>query len=202
MLREMAEALEAFAIESPLVLFLEDLQWSDISTLELISVIAQRAEPARLLIVGTYRPVEMLTGDQPLRKMKEHLELHQHSVELQLKLLSPREVAVYLTQRFADGEIEHSLKRVAPLIHERTDGNPLFMVNVVGVSGRAWFATQRVKNRDAAQHSPNDRAQSRPAWFRRAVGSSERGCRGHRVLGRGRCRGSPTPDVRSRGVLL
>ena len=54
MLREMAHALEALAAESPLVLVLEDLHWSDFSTLELISAIARRTEPARLMIVGTY----------------------------------------------------------------------------------------------------------------------------------------------------
>ena len=44
MLREMAQALEALAAEAPLVLLLEDLHWSDFSTLELISAIARRSE--------------------------------------------------------------------------------------------------------------------------------------------------------------
>ena len=60
MLREMAQTLEALTGHWPLVLFLEDLHWSDVSTIELISAIARRTEPARLLIVGTYRPVEIL----------------------------------------------------------------------------------------------------------------------------------------------
>jgi predicted ATPase len=65
MLREMTQALEALATETPLVVLLEDLLWSDFSTLELISAIARRSELARLLIVGTYRPVEMLANDHP-----------------------------------------------------------------------------------------------------------------------------------------
>jgi AAA ATPase domain len=76
MLREMADGLEALAAESPLVLVLEELHWSDFSTLELISAIARRSEPARLLVVGTYRPVEMLAPEHPLRTMKQELELH------------------------------------------------------------------------------------------------------------------------------
>ena len=76
MLREMTQALEALAAEMPLVLLLEDLHWSDFSTLELISAIARRSEPARMLIVGTYRPVEILANDHPLRTMKQELELH------------------------------------------------------------------------------------------------------------------------------
>src|SRR5215469_12520091 len=82
MLREMAQALEALAAETPLVLLIEDLHWSDFSTLELISAVARRSEPARLLILGTYRPVEMLTQNHPLRTMKQELELHRYCEEL------------------------------------------------------------------------------------------------------------------------
>ncbi len=131
MLREMAQALEALAAETPLMLALEDLHWSDFSTLELISAIARRAEPARLLILGTYRPTEMLANDHPLRAMKQELELHRNCEELRLKLLSETDVAAYLARRFADNDTARSLAGVASLIHERTDGNPLFMVNVV-----------------------------------------------------------------------
>jgi predicted ATPase len=90
MLREMAEALEVIAAETPLVLYLEDLHWSDPSTLDLIATVARRNEPARLMIIGTYRPVEMLAGKHPLRAMKEELELHRHAIELRLPLLSGR----------------------------------------------------------------------------------------------------------------
>ena len=131
MLREIAQALEALAAETPLVLVLEDLHWSDFSTLELISVLARRTEPARLLILGTYRPTEMLASDHPLRTMKQELELHRYCEELRLKLLSEADVAAYLAKRFADDDTTRSLAGIAPLIHERTDGNPLFMVNVV-----------------------------------------------------------------------
>ena len=53
MLRELAEALEVITAERPLVLVLEDLHWSDVSTLDLLSMLARRQERARLLILGT-----------------------------------------------------------------------------------------------------------------------------------------------------
>ena len=130
MLREMAQALEALAAEAPLVLLLEDLQWSDFSTLELISAIARRSEPARLLFLGTYRPVETLAHDHPLRTMKQELEFHRHCEELRLKLLNERDVAGYLANRFSSNGSQR-FDNLAPAIHERTDGNPLFMINVV-----------------------------------------------------------------------
>ena len=56
MLRELTEALEAFTRERPLVLVLEDLHWSDRATLEWLAYVARRPDPARLLMLGTYRP--------------------------------------------------------------------------------------------------------------------------------------------------
>src|SRR5262249_23629333 len=60
MLREMGEALEALTADLPLLLILEDLHWSDYSTLDLISYVARQRCPAQLMLVGTYRPVELI----------------------------------------------------------------------------------------------------------------------------------------------
>ncbi|PWT79281.1 MAG: hypothetical protein C5B58_13940 [Acidobacteria bacterium] len=130
MLREVIQALEALAAETPLVLLLEDLHWSDFSSLELISAIARRKESARLLIVGTYRPVEMLANNHPLGTMKQELELHRLCQELRLKLLTQENVAEYLGKRLA-GYASRRFSKLAPVIHTRTEGNPLFMVNML-----------------------------------------------------------------------
>jgi predicted ATPase len=67
MLREMGEAVDAITAEQPLVLWLEDLHWSDPSTLELLALLARRREVTRLLILGTYRPVEVIVREHPLK---------------------------------------------------------------------------------------------------------------------------------------
>jgi len=130
MLREMTQALEALATESPLVLLLEDLHWSDFSTFELMSAIARRSERAPLLILGTYRPVEMLATDHPLRAMKQELELHRYCQELRLKLLTEENVVDYLGKRLA-ADASRQFGTLAHEVYARTDGNPLFMVNMV-----------------------------------------------------------------------
>jgi DNA-binding winged helix-turn-helix (wHTH) protein len=56
MLREMGDALDALTVHTALVLVLEDLHWSDFSTLDLISYVARRRRPAHLMLVGTLRP--------------------------------------------------------------------------------------------------------------------------------------------------
>jgi tetratricopeptide (TPR) repeat protein len=138
MLREMAEALEtltgAGAMREPslLVLVLEDLQWSDHSTLELIAALARRREKARLLVIGTSRPVETLETEHPLRAVMQELQLHQQCKELRLELLTEAAVEEYLAVRSPGGATGRpSLQQLARRVHQRTEGNPLFMVNVV-----------------------------------------------------------------------
>ena len=84
MFREMAEALEALAAERPLVLVLEDLHWSDPSTLDLVAGVARRREPARLLLLGTYRPLDAIVRGHPLRAVAQELALHGACEELAL----------------------------------------------------------------------------------------------------------------------
>ncbi|MFL6416360.1 MAG: AAA family ATPase, partial [Bryobacteraceae bacterium] len=128
MLREMAEAIEAIAAESPLLLVLEDLHWSDYSTLDLISYLARRQGRARLMVVGTYRPVDVIVGDHPLKGVKRELQAHNLCRELPLEYLAEEVVAEYLNTRFPDHQLPARLRRT---IYQRTEGNPLFMVNLV-----------------------------------------------------------------------
>ena len=128
MLREMAEALEALTADVPLVLVLEDLHWSDYSTLDLIASLAGRHEPARLLLLGTFRPVDVIVRGHPLRAVKQELAAHGQCEELRVELLTGTAIGDYLTRRFPDGAIA---PEVAQLVHRRTDGHPLFMVNLV-----------------------------------------------------------------------
>jgi predicted ATPase len=62
MLREMAEMLETLTVGRPLLLVFEDLQWVDHATVDLLAAIARRRAPAHLLVVGTYRPVDLALG--------------------------------------------------------------------------------------------------------------------------------------------
>ena len=128
MLREMAEALEALTAERPLVLCVEDLHWSDSSSVELLAYLARRLGPVRLMFVGTYRPVDVILREHPLKGVKQDLLLHGYGEELRLEFLSEGVVEQYLGERFVGSVFAD---RLAPVIHRRTEGNPLFMVNVM-----------------------------------------------------------------------
>ncbi len=128
MLREMAEAVEALSHERPLILVLEDLQWSDSATLDLLTFLARRRERGRVLLIGTYRFADIMQGDHRLRDVIHELQIHRQGKEMSLPLLTASAVATYLDGRFAHNAFPSGL---AGLIHQRTDGNPLFMVNVL-----------------------------------------------------------------------
>ncbi len=126
MLRELAQALEAMSAARPIVLWLEDLHWSDRSTLDAISFLARRSEDARLLVIGSYRPAEARARRHPVQAVKDAIALHGACTEMALGFLGPKDVAAYLERRFALPPAE--LGELAPFIHGRTDGNPLFVV--------------------------------------------------------------------------
>jgi predicted ATPase len=128
MLREMAEALEAASSECPLILVLEDLHWSDYSTLELLAILARRRDRARLMVLATYRPAHVAINGHALRRVLDELQLHGHSNTLSLSFLTRSNVATYLLQRFPHNSFSREL---AEVIHQRTDGSPLFMVSMI-----------------------------------------------------------------------
>lgn len=128
MLREMGVALEVLTADRPLVLILEDLHWSDYSTLDLISYLARPPQHASLMVIGTYRTPELIGSGHPLNAVKRELLAKQQCEELPLEDLSEGQVAKYLALRFPDHRFP---ARLATLIRQRTEGNPLFMVNAV-----------------------------------------------------------------------
>ena len=128
MLREITEAIEAFTEDRGLVLVLRDLQWSDYSTLELVSYLAHRRERARLMIIGTYRPEDIAVAEHPLQSVKRELHARGQCEEIQLRPLTEAEVQEYVARVLAPRTLPAGLGQ---LIHRRTDGNPLFMVNLV-----------------------------------------------------------------------
>jgi predicted ATPase len=125
MLREFGAFLESMAGQSTVVLLLEDLHWSDHATTDLLSFLAERRDPARLLI-ATYRPAEVSIHDHSVREVRQTLRLHGRGVDLALPYLSVADLREYIHRRF--GELARDL---ASPIHERTDGNPLFVVAIV-----------------------------------------------------------------------
>src|SRR4029077_20493616 len=96
--RELAEGLEALSVDAPVVVVFDDLQWTDPSTVELLSFLGRRREPARLLVLGTYRPEEVPRG-HPLTRFTGELIAHRHASSIALEGLATEAVGAYLARR-------------------------------------------------------------------------------------------------------
>jgi DNA-binding winged helix-turn-helix (wHTH) protein len=134
MLRELTSALEFVTAPegeaaTVVVLVLEDLHWADPSTIDLLALLARSSEPARLLIIGSYRPDESSPADHPLHRLLHDLRARHAMKELELGPLSTADVENYFDARFVAHDFPLELtERVC----RRVDGNPLFLTDIVG----------------------------------------------------------------------
>jgi DNA-binding winged helix-turn-helix (wHTH) protein/tetratricopeptide (TPR) repeat protein len=123
MLREIEEALLALASFKPLILVLADLHWSDYSTVDFIARLEGISEPARLLLICTYRPADAKSRSHPIHLLVRRLCLKSPDRLITLRPLTRTAVDEYVTRRFD----QTFAAAVGPALYTRTEGNPLFI---------------------------------------------------------------------------
>ena len=126
--REFFAFLQELCRHRPLLLVLEDVHWIDTSTVDLLGYVTSRFEALPLLVVVTYRPGEMVERIRPLHQLRLELEGRGLSRELNLNCLAKADVESYLALEFPQHRFPPSF---AELLWKRTEGNPLFMVDLV-----------------------------------------------------------------------
>jgi DNA-binding winged helix-turn-helix (wHTH) protein len=128
MLREIANVLDSITAETALLLMLEDLHWVDDSTADLISALARRRTPAKLMLLATCRPLE--PAGHSLRGLIPDLLVHRLCREIALTPLSEAEVEEYLVVQSPGGGPPGGRPPpgLSALVHRHSEGNPLFMV--------------------------------------------------------------------------
>ena len=114
--------------EHPLVVFLDDLQWADLASLELLQHMVSRTHNQGLLCIGAYRDNE-ISPSHPLTTTLENIarsgmEIHTISVT-NLSLLHVRDLLVD-TLRIHDEAAQQHIKSFADLIYQKTEGNAFF----------------------------------------------------------------------------
>ncbi|WP_186307782.1 AAA family ATPase [Paraburkholderia sp. BCC1884] len=127
MLREICDFLEALSLQSPVALVLEDLHWSDYSTVDLLSALARHRSDARLIVIATYRPEDAEVVQHPLCTLNRDLRLQNLCHDMLLQPLTEGATAEYLAGG-AQSSVPAHVNDFAELVRERSGGNPLFMV--------------------------------------------------------------------------
>ena len=114
--------------EHPLVIFLDDLQWADTSTLKLMQLLATDFSIKYLLLIGAYRNNEV-NPTHPLINTIEEIEKHQNINHITLEPLSNHNVIELVAETLKDNkEDSYSL---AKLIFNKTGGNPFFVTQLL-----------------------------------------------------------------------
>lgn len=123
MLREIEDALIELTRSTTLVMVLEDLQWCDSSTVDVVARLARMLPPARLLLIGTWRPSEARARKHPIDALIRDVCFRSPECMISVPALTRAGVRDLLSRRF-DAEVALG---VAPVLYSRTEGNPLFI---------------------------------------------------------------------------
>ncbi|MGI8857123.1 MAG: helix-turn-helix transcriptional regulator [Thermomicrobiales bacterium] len=118
----------AAAGRQPLVLILDDIHWSDPAGLDLLRVLARACATLPLLLVATYRADEV-AHDHPLAPLLPLLVRETDATRLELRTLDENAVRTYVTGRYAFSE--DNAASLAHYLSARTEGNPLFMIELL-----------------------------------------------------------------------
>jgi PAS domain S-box-containing protein len=115
--------------EHPLALFLDDLQWLDAATLDLLEDLLTRLDLQHLMLIGAYRDNEVNVAHPLMRKLEAIKSAGGKVSEITLAPLA----RAHLNQLIADA-LRCNFERVAPLtqlLHEKTAGNPFFAIQFI-----------------------------------------------------------------------
>ena len=119
--------IQAIADRGPVALLLDDLHWADSSSLELLQHLARQTRSDRVLLLGTYRNVEV-NREHPLEETLRELERQGVLERISLHRLPLQGTRELMAAALDEPEIGEEF---AGLLYERTEGNPFFLQQVL-----------------------------------------------------------------------
>jgi PAS domain S-box-containing protein len=115
--------------EHPLTLFLDDLQWLDSATLDLIEDLLTQSDVRHLMLIGAYRNNEVISSHPLMRKLDAIRKAGAPVQEIVLAPLTRENLAELVTDSFH--REQEPATALAELIHEKTAGNPFFAIQFI-----------------------------------------------------------------------
>ncbi|MBV9267962.1 MAG: AAA family ATPase, partial [Acidobacteriaceae bacterium] len=113
--------------EHPLALFLDDLQWLDAATLDLLEDLLKRVEFRNLVMIGAYRDNEVDANHPLMRKLEAIRNAGVAVHEMKLSPLAREHVAQLIAEALHSEAAESA--PLAELVHGKTGGNPFFTIH-------------------------------------------------------------------------
>ncbi len=129
-----AAVLKALAKDRTLILVLDDLQWADSGSLNLLFHLARQLKDSRILLLGTYRPDDVALGRDgerhPLESILNELKRYHGDIVLDLSQANTNEERAF-TNALIDSEPNHLESSFREELFARTGGHPLFTVELL-----------------------------------------------------------------------
>jgi tetratricopeptide (TPR) repeat protein len=123
MLREFGELVDRLTEEQIVLLVLEDLQWSDSATVQLLGYLARRRRDCALMLIGTFRPTELILHEHPLAGLVQEMKPRNQCIEIDLEYFAETELGEFLTARLGRAPTDDFVRA----LHSHTLGLPLFV---------------------------------------------------------------------------
>jgi tetratricopeptide (TPR) repeat protein len=128
LIREAGDFIEAASRDFPILMYLEDLQWADAPSVDLLHHLGYRISRQRILILGTYRHADVDATGAPIKRCALDLVARGVGREITLGPFSDGDLQSYLDARFSPNDFPESLARA---VHARTEGLALFARSLV-----------------------------------------------------------------------
>ena len=121
--------LTAASASNPVVLVLDDLQWADKPSLQLLRHLVANLDAANVLVLGTFRDAE-LSGSHPLTALLGLLRRESMVSRIELRGFGDTEVVEFMSA-VAGHELDERSLELAQALQRETDGNPFFVGEVL-----------------------------------------------------------------------
>ncbi|MFQ5855112.1 MAG: tetratricopeptide repeat protein [Anaerolineae bacterium] len=126
--------LKALAAERPLIVVVDDLQWADAASINLLFRLGRQIEDSRILILGTYRPDDVALGRggerHPLEPVLNELKRYAGDVWIDLG-----QAQAFEGRQFVDALLDREPNRLGEAfrqaLFQHTGGHPLFTTELL-----------------------------------------------------------------------
>ncbi len=124
--------LRRISWEQPIILFLDDLQWAEPTTLRLLHYISRNTRDNRVMIIGTYRPEDVVETDEgkahPLKTTMQNMSREDLFHEMALERLDPSTGKEFIRSALEQSDLSDEFINK---IYEESEGNPFFLLEVI-----------------------------------------------------------------------
>ena len=140
--------LKALAVQAPLMLMLDDCQWADTSSIQLLFHLVRRIAESPILFLGTYRPADVALGrngeHHPLEQVLAEIKRYHGGILIDLEQTRQTEGQAFVAA-FLDTEPNRPGADFSRALYQHTGGQPLFVFELLRAMHERGDSCQQIR---------------------------------------------------------